>query len=288
MSTNPIQFRLPVNVRGQVPDAVAEAIENHDDNITDLYQGFKALNAKVSANKAAVAATVTENVVSNSVTVYGSTPTIGFVNDQTGVTAYTTSQSDYGAFILLSDASAIAVTLAAAPIITLPFYTTFINSGAGTATLTPASGTIQGGASFSLLPNTIVTVAFDGTNFETASPVLPDSIAAVAHEWLNSYTAATGVFTAAQPAYSDISGTPVLPSDAPATAHEWVNSYTASTGAFTERQPSFSDISGTLAAGQLPVTGLTVTITTAALTTLGTQGSQTFVGGILTAQTQAT
>jgi len=34
--------------------------------------------------------------------------------------------------------------------------------------------------------------------------------------------------------------------------------------------------------------GLSVTITTAALTALGTQGSMTFVNGILTAQTQAT
>ena len=35
-------------------------------------------------------------------------------------------------------------------------------------------------------------------------------------------------------------------------------------------------------------TGITATITTAALTTLGTQGSMTFTNGILTAQTQAT
>jgi hypothetical protein len=35
-------------------------------------------------------------------------------------------------------------------------------------------------------------------------------------------------------------------------------------------------------------TGLSVTITTAALTSLGSQGSQTFTNGILTAQTQAT
>jgi len=35
-------------------------------------------------------------------------------------------------------------------------------------------------------------------------------------------------------------------------------------------------------------TGITATITTAALTALGTQGSMTFVNGILTAQTQAT
>lgn len=35
-------------------------------------------------------------------------------------------------------------------------------------------------------------------------------------------------------------------------------------------------------------TGLTVTITTAALTPTGTQGSMTFTGGVLTSQTQAT
>jgi len=36
------------------------------------------------------------------------------------------------------------------------------------------------------------------------------------------------------------------------------------------------------------ITGLSVTITTAKLTTLGTNGSMTFTNGILTAQTQAT
>jgi hypothetical protein len=37
-----------------------------------------------------------------------------------------------------------------------------------------------------------------------------------------------------------------------------------------------------------PGAGITVTIVTAALTTDGTQGSMTFVNGILTAQVQAT
>ena len=37
-----------------------------------------------------------------------------------------------------------------------------------------------------------------------------------------------------------------------------------------------------------PSNGITVTITTAKLTTLGTNGSMTFTNGILTAQTQAT
>jgi hypothetical protein len=46
--------------------------------------------------------------------------------------------------------------------------------------------------------------------------------------------------------------------------------------------------SGNLALGRLPAVGLTVTITTAALTPTGTQGSQTFTNGVLTAQVQAT
>ena len=44
---------------------------------------------------------------------------------------------------------------------------------------------------------------------------------------------------------------------------------------------AYSDLTGT-------PTGLSVTITTAKLTTLGTNGSMTFTNGILTSQTQAT
>lgn len=51
---------------------------------------------------------------------------------------------------------------------------------------------------------------------------------------------------------------------------------------------NFSEITGNLATSQLPTAGLTATITTAALTTGGTQGSMTFTNGILTAQTPAT
>lgn len=52
--------------------------------------------------------------------------------------------------------------------------------------------------------------------------------------------------------------------------------------------PAISTLSGRIATGQLPASGLSVTITTAKLTTGGTQGSMTFTNGILTAQTQAT
>jgi hypothetical protein len=87
----------------------------------------------------------------------------------------------------------------------------------------------------------------------------------VAHEWLNSYDAATGAFTLTQPAFTDISGT--------ATAGQ---------------VPALSALSGQITESQLPAAGLSVTITTAQLTPTGAQGSQTFVNGILTAQVPAT
>ena len=44
----------------------------------------------------------------------------------------------------------------------------------------------------------------------------------------------------------------VFPQDAPASLHEWLKSYTAATGVFTETQPAFSDISGVATLAQLP------------------------------------
>jgi hypothetical protein len=64
----------------------------------------------------------------------------------------------------------------------------------------------------------------------------------------------------------------VLPITKTPVAGEYLTGYDAVTGLFS--QSSTPGISGT--------------ITTAALTTLGTQGSMTFVDGILTAQTPAT
>jgi hypothetical protein len=149
----------------------------------------------------------TENVTGSSETIIESGSPIGNVNNQTGVTSYATQQSDYGAFILLNDASAIAVSLTAAPVITLPWFAVFINSGTGTATLTPATGTIGGNANFPLLGGQVVTVIFDGTNFEIAPLLaLPVNTPGVSHQWIASYDAVTGVFTLSQPAIADVSG----------------------------------------------------------------------------------
>jgi hypothetical protein len=206
MSTNPTSFRYPVAIEGKGEPEVIEMLQYHDDAITDLQQAIPQLKSQIESSAASTTSS-TENVTNNSETVISATNVIGSVNNQTGVTAYATAQSDYGAFILLDDGSAIAVTLTAGPVITLPWYATFINSGSGAATLTPGSGTINGMGSFVLLGGQCVTVAFDGTNFEIVPLLaLPVNTPGVSHEWIASYNAVTGVFTLSQPAIADISG----------------------------------------------------------------------------------
>ena len=56
----------------------------------------------------------------------------------------------------------------------------------------------------------------------------------------------------------------------------------------TENSNNVAITGGSVAATIVPVGGITTTITTAKLTTLGTNGSMTFTNGILTASTQAT
>ncbi len=84
-------------------------------------------------------------------------------------------------------------------------------------------------------------------------------------------------------------------------ASKWVKGFVG--GVFTKTQPTFPDIAGTATAAQvpalsalngqitdaqLPADGISVTITTAQLTPLGSQGSMTFTNGLLTAETPAT
>lgn len=205
---NPINFRFPLQLDENGKPDVAAQVRYMTSGIVDLNQAVAAMNAKVNGLHQIV-----QTVTSTSSG--GSTPPaptpfpfpgLGAVNDQTGNVAYTTLASDNGILLLLNDASPVAVTLNSA--LSTPYFLFITNFGAGTATLTPTSGLINGSASFSLLQNSLTLVVFDGTNW-TATP--------------------------------------------------------------------------------LPVTvGATVTVTTAALTGGGTQGSQTFVNGLLISQVQAT
>lgn len=209
MSTNPPTFRYPFALAGQ-PKEVQQAHIFAFQGIQDCQQAIAVLAGKVAGNSAASSTTTNVNTTSETVIQEVAPGTgIGTVNNQSGNTAYTTQQSDNEGLIILNDASPVAVTLNS--VITVPYGVFITNFGAGTATLTPTSGTINGGASFSLPQNCTALVGFDGTNWwTTALPIVPANTPAVLHEWINSYNSATGTFTQKQPSYSDLSGEPLV------------------------------------------------------------------------------
>ena len=130
--------------------------------------------------------------------------TVGGVADHSGTTSVTTVAGEYGSLLVLNDASPITVTLATQ---TPPWFCWATNLGAGAATLTPFSGTINGSASLVLSQYEAAVVAFDGTNwFAGSSPIFPQSFTSPTHEFVVSYSAATGLFAAAQPDFTDLTG----------------------------------------------------------------------------------
>jgi hypothetical protein len=208
------------------------------------------------------------------------------ISEQAGA-SYTLQNTDYQGIIIFDSGATVNVTLNSN--VTPNFQATILNLGSGPIALATSDGSaINGGpSSLTLAPRQGVQVffanrawlAYAGT---TVIQIVPQSIGPVTHKWLNSYNATTGLFTESQPNYSDLTGTPQLANTKAPVSHEWLASYDATTGNFTQSQPSFADISGNLAEAQLPTAGVTHTVTLAALTALGTQGSITFTNGICT------
>lgn len=211
MSSNPLvpSFRkvhvIPTNA---AHSSVRQAINDNDKNITDLNQSIVAIRSQLTAaaQAAAAASSVTETVTTEEI---APSQWIGFgtVNDQSGVTSYTTLQSDDGALLILSDASPVAVTLSN---LTMPFLLFAVNWGAGLVTFTPASGKISSignlaAASMTLAQGYSAMIVYDGTDFSAETlPVVPVDTPAVTHEWLKSYDASTGDFTQTQPVAADV------------------------------------------------------------------------------------
>lgn len=168
--SNPLNpsFRKPHNIPQEAAHPlVRQAIRDNDKSITDLNQAIASLKGQVTevTKAAASTTTVTENISAETT---AGTVTGGVVNNQTGVTAYTTQQSDNAGFIILDDASAIAVTLSST--ITIPYFTWIANYGAGAATLTPDAGTITypsniGASSMPLASGFAAYLEFDGKNW---------------------------------------------------------------------------------------------------------------------------
>lgn len=183
---------------------------------------------------------------------YGQGAFASGINQQGTNTAYTLQNTDYQGIVEFNGSAAITVTLNQA--VGTNFTCTILNLGTGAITITPNGGlTVNGSSSITLSSGVGCQVFFANRSWT---------------------------------AFSGATFIPVTPVNTPAVAHEWLASYNAATGAFTQTQPAFTDISGTVATGQLP--GISATITTAALTPTGTQGSMTFTSGLLTAQVQST
>ena len=201
MSSPPITYSGPV-ISSEVPWETRRHLQLIYQKLGNHVQGISLLSDKVNTLKAGSTATVFEGAGGG-----GSTSgVVGVaVNNQIGQTAYSTMSGDNNALIVFSDASPIAVTLNSQT----PPWSCFIANigalGAGTVTLTPFSGTINGGATLAVLPTYEALVAFDGTNWFAATlPIVPLNFGAISHEFLNAYNATTGAFTARAITESDL------------------------------------------------------------------------------------
>lgn len=90
---------------------------------------------------------------------------IAGVNAQTGTT-YTVLDTDTGKLVSIGNGSSVAVTLGPLTLFTR-FYFAIENTGAGTVTVTPGSGTIDGVSNIALTTNHGVIIYSDGTNYFT-------------------------------------------------------------------------------------------------------------------------
>jgi hypothetical protein len=196
MSTDPQHFWPDVTTESGKQFALKilqTTVQEHEQAFTEL---------KTQLDAAVAAQTTVTNTTTTTTT--GTTTTYGLINNQTG-TSYTVQDSDYGGLITLDNAAAVAVTLNTS--VRQYWFAAFHNLGAGTVTITPASGNINLGGSITLITNASATIFFDGVNWwATTTPIFPQTIAAVAHQFLTSYTASTGVFTLAQPTVADVTG----------------------------------------------------------------------------------
>jgi hypothetical protein len=163
--------------------------------------------------------------------------------------SYTLQNTDYQGIIIFDSGATVNVTLNSN--VTSNFQATILNLGSGSIALATSDGSaINGG------PSSLTLASGQGVQVFFAN-----------RAWL---------------AYAGTTVIQIVPQSIGPVVHEWLNSYNATTGLFTESHPSFADISGNLAEAQLPIAGVTHTVTLAALTTLGTQGSITFTNGIAT------
>lgn len=169
-----------------MPPHHQQVIRTIFDKLTDLDGAIPILKNQIDTNKTAIVASTSTSSTSSS-SASGVTAaqaaniatgtiqsTLNNTNNQTG-TSYTVENSDYAAIITLNNAASVAVTLGGDGTGVGPQFGTYIeNIGAGVATLTPASGTVNLLADIQLVQNQGAILFYDGSNW-TAITSIPGS-----------------------------------------------------------------------------------------------------------------
>jgi hypothetical protein len=160
MSQPPTSFRYPFQLDDEaIHPQVAQALRYAFSGILDAHNAIVALNNKTAGAVAAATRTsqtaggVTETITAN----------VGNVNNQSGNTAYSLAQSDFGSLIILNTSSTFALTISA--VVMAPFYCVVENLGSASAVATPATGAVNNLGSFTLIPGQSALFYFDGTNW---------------------------------------------------------------------------------------------------------------------------
>lgn len=199
MSNEPTSFRLPF----KHPDALTDqGFRIMQQGILDLNQAIAQLHTNATATQNAVT-NVTNRVDASTTNISYAGPPVN-VNQQTA--DYSCQQTDFGGLIVFSGTGPYALTLN--PAVTQPFYTAVLNLSSGNVVASPAvPNLVNNLTDVTVLPAQWAFFFFDGVNWWALDlQMWPITIATVAHKWLDGYSAVTGLFTASQPAFSDISG----------------------------------------------------------------------------------
>jgi hypothetical protein len=164
LDDNPSSSEVALNLR-----RVFNTLNDHDQAINTMYaNGTSSTTTTITETTTSTSSSTSSGVTSFN----GNTGAVSFfsnlgtVDNQTGVTSYTTQTADNGALLLIDDASPVAITLNFN--VSTPWFTTIYNLGTSTATLTPSSGTVNDTTSVNLFGGSFCIVSFDGTNFWAA------------------------------------------------------------------------------------------------------------------------
>jgi hypothetical protein len=185
---NPPSTRFPftLNEHSSMGD-VADAMRTAFNGLTVHEQAFAQLPDQIKTQAASAATTAVENVssenVTNVVTAFNSLqgavlyfPGLGTVQDELGLTSYTTQQGDSGTKLIFGDSTPITVTLN--PAVLPPWFVFIGNDSGATVNLTTDSGaTVRGIRAIN--PGGLGIVFYDGSTFWSEG-VSPDANTIVA------------------------------------------------------------------------------------------------------------